>query len=413
MAKKNNINNSALSKLCSYIVLASQQGQLINDTLQAQDKVFSSKHVTDLINSMSEQDRKYVDDIVANLNKLSSKTTNIIPDSSNAEPNTLYLYSADPNPTSYNQYMVLSDKTILNLGTTNISLDGYLKEIDADGKYLKQADSHTHSNKLILDSMSQDKIDKWDSSVSENKVKEIIDSERPITTTINSSSTDAQIPSAKSVYDNIKTKNTMQPAGTLANYSTVFDWAVANIGATCAYEGNSNNFTDCPLGGEWGTLVCIGTKVENGLKVLVCRNHNSDILVRTIRRSKGVNEWVESTWQRLCITTVENKYWTTIKESTLTNTTFVSGGNCSYSILNGIAYIRFNGLTTTSASTITAPEGTFPIPNPKITNAHCPVVTSSGNTALCNISSNGGLSIRLTSSIGDIYTTISYPVAES
>ena len=159
MAKKNNINNSALSKLCSYIALASQQGQLINDTLQAQDKVFSSKHVTDLINSMSEQDKKYVDDIVANLNKLSSKTTNVIPDSSNAEPNTLYLYSADPNPTSYNQYMVLSDKTILDLGTTNISLEGYLKETDADNKYLKQVDAHTHSNKSTIDNLTQNVID--------------------------------------------------------------------------------------------------------------------------------------------------------------------------------------------------------------------------------------------------------------
>lgn len=162
MSKKNNLTDAGLKRLCSFLVLAASQGQLINDTLQAQDKVFSSKHVTDLINSMSEQDKKYVDDIVANLNKLSSKTTSVIPDSSNAEPNTLYLYSADPNPTSYNQYMVLSDKTILDLGTTNISLEGYLKEVDADGKYLKQVDSHSHDNKLILDTISQDKIDEWD-----------------------------------------------------------------------------------------------------------------------------------------------------------------------------------------------------------------------------------------------------------
>ena len=159
MAKKNNLTDAGLKRLCSFLVLTASQGQLINDTLQAQDKVFSSKHVTDLINSMSEQDKKYVDDIVANLNKLSSKTTSVIPDSSNAEPNTLYLYSADPNPTSYNQYMVLSDKTILDLGTTNISLEGYLKETDADSKYLKQVDSHTHSNKSTIDNLTQSVID--------------------------------------------------------------------------------------------------------------------------------------------------------------------------------------------------------------------------------------------------------------
>ena len=39
------------------------------------------------------------------------------------------------------------------------------------------------------------------SNIEEDKVKEIIDSERPITTTIDASSTDTQIPSAKSVYD--------------------------------------------------------------------------------------------------------------------------------------------------------------------------------------------------------------------
>ena len=37
-------------------------------------------------------------------------------------------------------------------------------------------------------------------NIEENKIKEIIDNERPITTTIDSSSTDTQIPSAKSVY---------------------------------------------------------------------------------------------------------------------------------------------------------------------------------------------------------------------
>ena len=159
MAMKNNLSTEALKSLCKYICIVAQQGSIINDTLQSEDKSFSSKHITDLINSMSEQDRKYANDLVANLNKLSSKTTSVIPDSSNAEPNTLYLYSADPNPTSYNQYMVLSDKTILDLGTTNISLDGYLKETDADSKYLKQVDAHSHSNKSTIDNLTQNVID--------------------------------------------------------------------------------------------------------------------------------------------------------------------------------------------------------------------------------------------------------------
>ena len=65
-----------------------------------------------------------------------------------------------------NLKILLSDKTILDLGTTNISLKGYLKETDADSKYLKQVDAHTHSNKAVLDAITQDKVDGWDKDCS-------------------------------------------------------------------------------------------------------------------------------------------------------------------------------------------------------------------------------------------------------
>ena len=329
MAKKNNINNSALSKLCSYIALASQQGQLINDTLQAQDKVFSSKHVTDLINSMSEQDKKYVDDIVANLNKLSSKTTSVIPDSSNAEPNTLYLYSADPNPTSYNQYMVLSDKTILDLGDTNISLEGYLKETDADDKYLKQVDSHSHSNKLILDSISQDKIDKLDKAVDENKVKEIIDSERPITTTIDSTSTDTQIPSAKAIY----------------NMSGVKFFTEEEINS----YGNSTFLSGIVDKTTAATVIPNAVDYYNLIKLPWDGKFNSQIWISACGRQDAYIRYtkIEGVWdtpKKICTTKVADVAKTAISPEASTAT--IQKGY--YQVKNGICYVTIYNMLNTS-----------------------------------------------------------------
>ena len=398
MAKKNNINNSALSKLCSYIALASQQGQLINDTLQAQDKVFSSKHVTDLINSMSEQDKKYVDDIVANLNKLSSKTTSVIPDSSNAEPNTLYLYSADPNPTSYNQYMVLSDKTILDLGTTNISLEGYLKETDADSKYLKQVDSHSHNNKLILDSMSQDKIDKWDSGVSENKVKEIIDNERPITTTIDSTSTDIQIPSAKAVHDVLKKSVIVTDLDTF--FSSRF-----TIGSGTAWNNSCANVPD----GVTGAFVVVYTPYTDdgiyGVQTLICVQGISTGY-STFTRSRDNNNW--KPWERLCTTKVADVPWTQLTMGSGMN------GTVRYRVKNGICYVQVHSLycstMSTHSQTITS--------NLPVSELSSIWYTLDSNNAtqgslLVYINSTGQMINHIGVDNAVYYGSFSYPVAES
>lgn len=261
---------------------------------------------------------------------------------------------------------------------------------------------HTYDNIVYASSTDNSTTIDWRAWV------KLIDDSN-LTTTINSSSTDTQVPSAKSVYDNIKTKNTMQPAGTIANYSTVLDWAVANIGATCTYEGN--NFTDCPLKGEWGTLVCIGTKVENGLKVLACRNHNSDILVRTIRRSKGVIEWVEPTWKRLCTTTVAD-----VGETAITTlNSYVTSGKIYYQVKNGVCYVSIIGLviSTDAATNFILCSGL-----PKCASKPHHIITdgsanvTSGFLGLVYLLANGELGINLNRA-GTGYCSFSYPVAES
>ena len=122
-----------------------------------------------------------------------------------------------------------------------------------------------------------------------------------------------------------------------------------------------------------------------------------------------------SNWEmrKICTTNVADKSWTTIPESSITNATLVSGGDLTYSIKNGVCYIRLNGLVLSGNGNIEVPTGTFPLPDINITNGHYPVVTNGNACFLTILGSSGGLTINCGTNTGTIYTTISYPVKES
>ena len=238
---------------------------------------------------------------------------------------------------------------------------------------------------------------------------EVID-KTDITTTIDNSSTDTQVPSAKSVWDNMKNKNTMQPSGTMAKYSTVFDWAVNNAGATCLYEGN--NLADCPLKNTWGTLVCIGIKTENGLKVLACSNFNDNIYIRTILRRNGTNEWVEPKWQRICITNVEDMSPSEISSFVDTDVS----GTVNYRVKNGICFVKLWGVksTTTGAGKFLLNNSSMPIPSCFDTGNALFEANGDGTAnAFAFVDTNGALIVHFYKANSLAYGTFSYPVKES
>ena len=117
-------------------------------------------------------------------------------------------------------------------------------------------------------------------------------------------------------------------------------------------------------------------------------------------------------WQRVS-TSVADKRYTSIPVSNITNATITTGGDLSYSIKNGICYVRLNGLVLSGKGRVTVSTETFPIPDNSITNGHFPVITNNNDCYLAILSSSGGLSINCDTGTGTIYTTFSYPVSES
>ena len=388
----------------------------IDDLHLLSNGTFSSVKIDTLLNTLRSDCNEYTDRLVANLSRLELKIAN--DESEISQPNIMYLYKAS-GETSYSQYVVIEGVKIL-LGTCDIDMGNYYTITQADAKFVLKTDFDSLKTEV------EGKVDKTDivtindpsatddqvySAKAINTELDKVVKKADISTTIDSSSTDDTVPTNKAVYDNIKNKNTIQPSGTLANYSSVFDWAVNNVGASCGYEGNM--FDDCPLNNTWGTLVCIGTKVESGLKVLFCTNFNKDIYIRTIQRRNGVNAWVTS-WQRVCSTTVEDTSLKTLKNSSNIN----SDASITYMVKNGICTVSANTVSSTTMETgnITLTTG-LPIPvNPSCwyslsTNSNA--TTATLQNLLIRIDPSGNMIAYKGTNNVNYFGSFSYPVAES
>lgn len=141
MAQKYKIlNDEAIAKLCSLIRESHSISEAINDTNLATNSTFSSVHIQQIMDALSEEDRKYAEDLVGNLKRLVTEVVDTVPTVDTAKTNTLYLYKAsDDTGSSYEQYMLIND-AIVTLGTTEVNLEDYYNKIDADDKFVTKVD---------------------------------------------------------------------------------------------------------------------------------------------------------------------------------------------------------------------------------------------------------------------------------
>ena len=420
------ISLEGIQYLCKCINQLASVSEAINNTNLADDKVFSNLYTKKLIDKCLEDANTEAQKLVGALTHLTCEETTVQPTLNNSTINVIYLYSADGNA-PYQQYLKISDTKLIDLGSTTISLSDYLTATQIASTYTKQINFDALKTEVdgkvdktdIVNNLTSTDTDKPLSANQGKVLKDEVDlkandsdvvKKTDIVTTIDSASTDDKTPSAKAVYDNMKNKNTIQPSGTISNYSTVFDWAVNNVGASCGYEGNM--FDDCPLNNTWGTLVCIGTKVESGLKVLFCTNFNKDIYIRTIQRRNGVNAWVTS-WQRVCTTTVEDTSLKKLKNSSDIN----SDADITYIVKNGMCNVSVNTLSSTKMETgnIALTTG-LPIPvNPSCwyslsTNSNA--TTATLQNLLIRIDPSGNMIAYKGTNNVNYFGSFSYPVAE-
>lgn len=203
------ISKAGIELLCDLIRDLNSVSEGIDDINLRSDGTFSSVHITDLINNALEKANERAEELCNALTKLTCEKTLTKPTLENSKINIIYLYSVDGNA-PFEQYLKISDTELIDMGSTTISLNDYLTAAQIANEYAKKIDLEALTTSFNeLKTKVNDHIEDTDYHVSIddrakwNKVEDKID-KTSIATTIDSNSTDTQIPSAKAVYDKVK-----------------------------------------------------------------------------------------------------------------------------------------------------------------------------------------------------------------
>lgn len=269
------------------------------------------------------------------------------------------------------------------------------------GKKANATDLTTHTNDTDIHITSSERT-KW------NKVDNKID-KTDITTIIDGSSTNTQVPTAKSVFDNIKKNGLIwQGKQELQNSqeSTVFNYCKSNfiVERICGFrlepKDGSGYFSSASV-----TIIYCLSSVNYGWILGI--SDKSGIPMAIIQMADKLTKW-----QRVCTTSVADVPYTNIT-SKLKN---CSAGAIGYSVIDGICRVKINGLKPNTQSVEILATGILPNPDP-IHNGHFNVMYTTGNMALFIIYNTSTDGVRLQSCnstiAGDIYCTLEYPVKRS
>ena len=298
----------------------------------------------------------------------------------------------------------LANEVTGKLGTSNIDVDALWLLLAINDTYKTLTSKNevfgTHGAKNLYDELVasiSNKIDKTD-----------------ITTTIGPMSTHSQVPSAKTMYDTLKI--TLIGSKQLDAYGKEIvkyplgRWGTSGMGV--------KNLTDLPNDGVKYVEI-LGTSDSAtpwtvGLSTRTYRATTEDgaIFTRSITSGEqgGVIE-KDTGWQKVCSTKIPDVGKTDITSKVL-NVTVNYSSVVSYSVKNGICYVQFTGVTTSTATNgqYIVPKGTLPSIDNSLSNGRYPVVGGGAKSGMVSIDGTGG--IKYYGGEMTIYTTISYPVAE-
>ena len=369
MAQYTTMSKESIQYLCGLInQIATLPTSVIDNINLADNLTFSNIHIKDLVERCLIDAKDYADLICSSLIKLTCEKTTVQPTLDNSEINVIYLYSADGNA-PFQQYLKINDTELIDMGSTTISLTDYLTATQIAATYAKQIDLKTLTDevKAIKDEIGTETLDTTATTI-KGAINEVAGKSQIITltkseyeslatkdpetyyiisddedsvsisTTISSTSTNSEIPTSKAVNDkfaDIKGNcNIIYPPSeftTLASY-------IESLSPDRTY------FVRCTLD-DAPTIE--GVKQECVYIIVKHANEYTHVLAHdclnstTWERAYVNSSWVESSWKKVCVTSVTDVPRTII---TFTDTTYYSplntGNECWYEVKNGICYVN-------------------------------------------------------------------------
>lgn len=370
----------------------------------------------------------YIVYVLADENHSGAKTTYLVD-----KTNTTFFGNADSQRNFTTNPIDLANEVTGKLGTSNIDVDGLWTLLTINDTYktlttnnevfgthgakamydelttkiggkANATDLTTHTNDTDIHVTTTDKA-KW------NKVDEKVD-KTSITTTIDSTSTDTQVPSAKSIYshtNNSIVHMTQDEKDKIINKGTYNGASLDDIPYENLYTSIYDvryNITQTPTNYH-GVLICKYFNEDFCIQVFISLAKNIHI------RSKMNGIW--STWRKVCATSVEDVPVTNITPAdTTTFVNFANNSACNYRVRNGVCYVSLGGILIASSGNMVR-TGVY---LPKGTDYQSGTFLTGGGDATPHayvfvINGTGELCFDVKDANIALYGSFSYPVAES
>ena len=336
----------------------------------------------------------------------------------------------------------LANEVTGKLGTSNIDVDTLWKLLTINDTYktltTKDEVFGTHGAKALYDELIADIGKKANATDLTNHTGDtdihVTSAERTawnkvdnkvnktdITTTIDYSSTDDQVPSAKSIYYNCiegieLNQTTINTYGTEILKYPLGIWRIYS-------DDLASKFTDLPVktSGRIEITSIDPTTNKNPLtsswsyRVYNFESYTGENYIRKITSSNtaGVFSY-DSGWRRVCTTSVADVSTTKIN----INASYMSDANCYYEVKNGICYVNFlTGVYVVPSQLdgVTLATG-LPKPSaPQVAHTYVLWAGLPSQQVILFVNNDGRLVLHASTSAngGCIYTTFSYPVKES
>ena len=438
---------------------------LILDTEVRIDKTYSSSKIYSAIQDAIDSSKNFT---LNEIGKMSGASYKVVASTTEmTDEKIIYLLE---NGTTYDMYIVETDGTVTKIGDTTIDLSSYLKVTDAESAYLKKTEAtstyvaQTSFNNHITDTVAH---------LTQLEKNKLLTTDN-ITSTINNSSDNTQIPSAKATYDLANTKaNTNHTHNTSditdlsipsnvseltndSNYQTAEQVNSAITTEIAKVDTKINNL------GELGTKTTstivktsanllyrgatqLGIEVadkfrlfkiiafcEDGYNIALAKyKHDAYVSLKTISNSgttitasnkvgtiaySGALKCAYVEYIGVADESVDFGSWQDVPNTVIVseNTKVKLNSSCYYTVINGVCYVTLWGFTCTEVGQHVVNSS---MPKTKLTMKGICTYGSSGYVGGCAFvfydgNGNNKLYIEAKATNEPLYGSFSYPVAE-
>ena len=377
---------------------------LINPDLISENRLWSSKTISDKLQQLQLDCNSYADEIATK-----NLTTEIVTSTSEVtKENVLYLILSDSSTNTYEQYMLIKG-TATPLGSTKIDLSDVYTKSEMDTKLNDKANSsevlavdkvQTTTGSETNDTVYSSKLTKTelDKKANDGEVVKKTD----ISTTIDSTSTNDKVAGAKAVYDSLANKLDKTVILTTADEVNSFDREYQSF----IIEPSVAEAVGLPKAPE-STWFCINLSHFKGFKYPSQIAFEYAGIERIMYRTAHNGVW--HNWRKLCTTSVADVGITMIssEDSSIT-------GTMAYLVKNGKCYVSIWGVHGTTVGNDYIVCSSMPKCELVSGSVLCAAANDGDNVAFGHVQSGEtSLKINIFKTSKTFFGSFSYPVAES